>query len=64
MVDNSNSGWIPARGTHINEVTYGELDWLAAEGVEPAPVGGSGQRGRGARNRGCGGLRWELSKTR
>ncbi len=25
IVDNSNSGWIPARGTHINEVTYGEL---------------------------------------
>jgi len=25
IIDNSNSGWIPARGTHINEVTYGEL---------------------------------------
>jgi 2-polyprenyl-3-methyl-5-hydroxy-6-metoxy-1,4-benzoquinol methylase len=25
IVDNSNSGWLPARGTHINEVTYGEL---------------------------------------
>jgi 2-polyprenyl-3-methyl-5-hydroxy-6-metoxy-1,4-benzoquinol methylase len=25
IVDNSNCGWIPARGTHINESTYGEL---------------------------------------
>lgn len=25
IVDNSNSGWIPARGTHINESTYHEL---------------------------------------
>ncbi len=33
IVDNSNSGWIPARGTHINEVTYGELaSKLAANG--------------------------------
>ncbi len=25
IVDDSNCGWLPARGTHINESTYGEL---------------------------------------
>jgi SAM-dependent methyltransferase len=35
IVDNSNTGWIPARGTHINETTYGELSAaLHASGFE------------------------------